>query len=195
MRVFRNKEVRREATWHLALTAILTGAGFLVSREAGLLTLAAGILLAVLHGVFLFRRYRAIARLSEELDGILIFLCSYSQGQYLVRAMQENRLPLALALIQPDETVGENFEEWELTVNQGIHGSQDNANCLMRAGLRTFGDLNERLGREGDIAQIRNLGTKSREEIIRVFRGECYARLNAAEQQDYWQRVLENDLS
>ena len=35
---------------------------------------------------------------------------------------------------------------------------------------------------------------KSREEIIRVFRGECYARLNAAEQQDYWQRVLENDL-
>ena len=68
-------------------------------------------------------------------------------------------------------------------------------NCLMRAGLRTFGDLNERLGREGDIAQIWNLGTKSREEIIRVFRGECYARLNAAEQQDYWQRVLENDLS
>jgi len=71
----------------------------------------------------------------EELDGILIFLCSYSQGQYLVRAMQENRLPLALALIQPDETVGEDFEEWELTVNQGIHGSQDNANCLMRAGI------------------------------------------------------------
>ena len=71
----------------------------------------------------------------EELDGILILLCSYSQGQYLVRAMQENRLPLALALIQPDETVGENFGEWELTVNQGIHGSQDNANCLMRAGI------------------------------------------------------------
>ncbi len=71
----------------------------------------------------------------EELDGIMILLCSYSQGQYLVRAMQENRLPLALALVQPDETVGEDFEEWELTVNQGIHGSQDNANCLLRAGI------------------------------------------------------------
>ena len=68
-------------------------------------------------------------------------------------------------------------------------------NCLMRAGLRTFGDLNERLGWEGDISRIRNLGAKSREEIIRVFRGECYARLNAAEKQDYWQRVLDNDLS
>ncbi len=71
----------------------------------------------------------------DELDGILILLCSYSQGQYLVRAMQRNRLPLALALVQPDETVGDDFEELELTVNQGIHGSQDNANALLRAGI------------------------------------------------------------
>jgi L-arabinose isomerase len=71
----------------------------------------------------------------EALDGILILLCSYSQGQYLVRAMQQNRLPLALALIQPNETVGDDFEELELTVNQGIHGSQDNANALLRAGI------------------------------------------------------------
>ena len=81
-----------------------------------------------------------IERLTAEynrdgLDGILILLCSYSQGQYLVHAMQDNRLPLALALIQPDETVGDDFEEWELTVNQGIHGAQDNANALMRAGI------------------------------------------------------------
>ncbi|MBO5557031.1 MAG: hypothetical protein J5927_07585, partial [Oscillospiraceae bacterium] len=67
-------------------------------------------------------------------------------------------------------------------------------NCLMRAGLRTFGDLNERLGQEGDITRIRNLGAKSREEIIRVFRAECYARLNGAEKLDYWQRVLTYDI-
>lgn len=79
---------------------------------------------------------RITARYNRDgLDGILILLCSYSQGQYLVRAMQENRLPLALALIQPDETVGDDFEELELTVNQGIHGSQDNANALLRAGI------------------------------------------------------------
>ena len=68
-------------------------------------------------------------------------------------------------------------------------------NCLMRAGLRTFGDLNEQLGREGDITQIRNLGAKSREEIIRVFRAECYARLIMAEKLDYWQRVLAYDMA
>lgn len=71
----------------------------------------------------------------DRLDGILVLLLTYSQGQYLVRAMQDNRLPLALALVQPDETVGDDFEELDLTVNQGIHGSQDNANCLVRAGI------------------------------------------------------------
>lgn len=73
---------------------------------------------------------------NDNLDGILIFLLTYSQGQYLIRAMQNNRLPLALALIQPDETVEDDFEELDLTVNQGIHGSQDNANCLLRAGIK-----------------------------------------------------------
>lgn len=71
----------------------------------------------------------------EKVDGILILMLTYSQGQYLVHAMQKSRLPLALALIQSDETVGDDFEELDLTVNQGIHGSQDNANCLMRAGI------------------------------------------------------------
>ena len=49
---------------------------------------------------------------AEGLDGILILMLSYSQGQYLVHAMQRNTLPLALALVQPDETVGDDFEEW-----------------------------------------------------------------------------------
>ena len=75
---------------------------------------------------------------NDGLDGILILLLSYSEGQHLVRAMQNNHLPLALALVQPDDTVGADFGEWELTVNQGIHGSQDNANCLMRAGIPCF---------------------------------------------------------
>ena len=110
----------------------------------------------------------------EELDGILIFLCSYSQGQYLIRAMQENRLPLALALIQPDETVGDDFEEWELTVNQGIHGSQDNANCLMRAGIpcvffagsRMNGELNRFVADFGAAARAARLLRRMRIGVI-----------------------------
>ena len=72
---------------------------------------------------------------AEGLDGILILLLSYSPGQYLVHAMQHNHLPLAMALIQPNRTALSTYGEWEYTVNQGIHGSQDNANCLRRAGI------------------------------------------------------------
>ena len=68
-------------------------------------------------------------------DGVMVLLLSYSQGQYLVRAAMENPLPLALALVQPEETAGNHFEEIDLTVNQGIHGAQDQANGLIRAGI------------------------------------------------------------
>ena len=71
----------------------------------------------------------------EGLDGILILLLTYSQGAYLVRALEENHLPLALALIQPEQTVRPDFIEWDYTVNQGIHGSQDQANVMTRMGV------------------------------------------------------------
>ncbi|MCL2841139.1 MAG: arabinose isomerase [Defluviitaleaceae bacterium] len=69
------------------------------------------------------------------LDGILIVLLAYSQGAWLVRAMEKNNLPLAVAVIQPDDVAEINFEELDLTVNQGIHGAQDNCNVLMRLGI------------------------------------------------------------
>ena len=71
----------------------------------------------------------------DGLDGILIVALAYSPGQYLVRAMQNNRLQLAMVLIQPADTVKAEFTTWDHTVNQGIHGAQDNANCLRRAGI------------------------------------------------------------
>jgi len=68
----------------------------------------------------------------KELDGILIVLLAYSQGAYLARALENNRLPIALAVVQPDQEVLDDWEELNLTVNQGIHGAQDNANVINR---------------------------------------------------------------
>ena len=70
-----------------------------------------------------------------DADGIMIMLLTYSQGMYVVHALKDNHLPLALTLVQPEQTVRTDFKEWDYTVNQGIHGSQDNANCMMRAGI------------------------------------------------------------
>lgn len=69
------------------------------------------------------------------IDGILIVLLAYSQGAWLLKAMQENRLPVAVAVLQTDDTVQNDFEEFDLTINQGIHGAQDNCNILMRLGI------------------------------------------------------------
>ena len=71
----------------------------------------------------------------RSLDGILIVLLTYSQGAWIVRALQENHLPLALAVIQPDQIVGEDWDELRLTVNQGVHGAQDNSNAIIRSGI------------------------------------------------------------
>jgi len=53
----------------------------------------------------------------KDLDGILIILLTYSQGSWIVRALQENRLPIALAAVQPDQVVSDDWGELELTVN------------------------------------------------------------------------------
>jgi L-arabinose isomerase len=73
---------------------------------------------------------------AQGLDGILIVLLAYSHGAWLLRALQDNRLPIALAIVQPDQEVGKEWYELDLTVNQGIHGAQDNANMIMRQGHR-----------------------------------------------------------
>lgn len=71
----------------------------------------------------------------SDCDGVLIVLLTYSQGSWLLRALQDNRLPLALAVIQPDSFVDRDFYELDLTVNQGIHGAQDNSNMIVRNGF------------------------------------------------------------
>lgn len=70
------------------------------------------------------------------LDGMVIVLLAYSQSMYLLRALENNRLPIALAVVQPDQVVGDDWFELDLTVNQGIHGAQDNANMIVRSGFK-----------------------------------------------------------
>lgn len=87
----------------------------------------------------------------DDLDGVLIVLLAYHQGSWLLRALQDNRLPIALAVVQPDQEVGTDWDELRLTVNQGIHGAQDNANMIARLGVKCqffVGNRNEAEYRE-----------------------------------------------
>jgi L-arabinose isomerase len=72
----------------------------------------------------------------EGFDGIILVNLVYGPGVNLVRALQNNRLPLLLANIQPVPEVTADWNMNDLTYNQGIHGMQDTANTV----LRTVGD-------------------------------------------------------
>ena len=58
---------------------------------------------------------------------------------------------------QPDPKLSMSIEEMDLSVRSN--------NCLRRAGINTVGDLINKS--EDDLKKVRNLGTKSLEEIIK----------------------------
>lgn len=68
----------------------------------------------------------------QGFDGIMIVNLVYGPGNNLVRALQNNRLPLLLANIQPEKSVSLSWDMNDLTYNQGIHGLQDSANTILR---------------------------------------------------------------
>jgi L-arabinose isomerase len=72
---------------------------------------------------------------NAELDGVMIVMLTYGPAMRLARTLARTSLPLCLANIQP---VGEVTADWDmadLTYNQGIHGAQDTANAMVRAGV------------------------------------------------------------
>ncbi len=79
----------------------------------------------------------AIARelVAGRVDGIMITMLTYGPAMRTVRALLEAPVPLLLANIQPERAVTQEWGMDSLTYNQGIHGAQDQANALVRAGI------------------------------------------------------------
>jgi L-arabinose isomerase len=73
----------------------------------------------------------------KQYDGILVVMLLYSPGFRLVRALQDNKLPVLLANVQPLRSVTKDWNWSKLTTNQGIHGAQDTANMLLQGGTNT----------------------------------------------------------
>src|SRR4051812_19549649 len=71
---------------------------------------------------------------SEELDGLLVVMLTYGPAMRVARVLRDTRLPICLANIQPVPNVTAEWDMADLTYNQGIHGAQDTANAMVRAG-------------------------------------------------------------
>ena len=64
-------------------------------------------------------------------------------------------------------------------------------NCLMRAGIRSFGALEQKIRSETGLTGLRNLGATSEREILHTFFNACYERLSPAERLALWDRAAE----
>ena len=71
---------------------------------------------------------------SADLDGVLVIMLTYGPAMRVARLFNENRLPVCLANIQPEPAVTAEWDMADMTYNQGIHGAQDTANAMVRAG-------------------------------------------------------------
>jgi L-arabinose isomerase len=72
---------------------------------------------------------------ASRVDGIVIVMLTYGPAMRTVRALEEIPVPLLLANIQPERAVTADWDMADLTYNQGIHGAQDQANAIVRAGI------------------------------------------------------------
>jgi L-arabinose isomerase len=77
---------------------------------------------------------RAVRELGPDLDGLLVINLTYGPGMRVTRLLGETQLPICLANIQPVPGVTGDWDMADLTYNQGIHGAQDTANAMVRAG-------------------------------------------------------------
>ena len=73
----------------------------------------------------------------SDLDGLLVVMLTYGPAMRVARLLAETKLPICLANIQPVAAVTAEWDMGDLTYNQGIHGAQDTANAMVRAG-RSF---------------------------------------------------------
>jgi L-arabinose isomerase len=73
---------------------------------------------------------------NTDLDGVLVVMLTYGPAMRVARLLAESRLPICLANIQPEPAVTPAWDMADMTYNQGVHGAQDTANAMVRAGRR-----------------------------------------------------------
>src|SRR5260370_5516916 len=73
---------------------------------------------------------------NANLDGVLVVMLTYGPAMRVARLLSESRLPVCLANIQPEPNVTPAWDMADMTYNQGVHGAQDTANAMVRAGKR-----------------------------------------------------------
>ncbi len=73
---------------------------------------------------------------NTDVDGVMVVMLTYGPAMRVARLLSESKLPVLLANIQPEPNVTPAWDMADMTYNQGVHGAQDTANAMVRAGKR-----------------------------------------------------------
>ena len=97
MKFLRNPEVRRILLLEMLLSALMIFIGFRSGSEAGYLLMLLSGLLILMNLFFTFRRYRNIARLTEEMDDVLHKeqfspISAYEEGELSILRTQIHKM-------------------------------------------------------------------------------------------------------
>ncbi len=72
----------------------------------------------------------------NQADAVVVLLLSYSPSQVSLPGLQRTRLPVVIWNTQELFVVDQGYSPADLRNNHGVHGTQDLANVLLRAGVR-----------------------------------------------------------
>ncbi len=78
----------------------------------------------------------------DNLDGVMVVMLTYGPAMRVARLLADTPLPILMANIQPEPSVTPAWDMADMTYNQGVHGAQDTANAMVRAG-RAFAVLTD----------------------------------------------------
>lgn len=107
-----NKEFRRGFWWIVALSAVLSVIGFIVSFSSGILVLSACAIVTIIYMCVEHYRYRQLKRLSSAVDALLLCgeplsIGEYEEGELSILANQIQKMTLRLmeatAVIKEDK--------------------------------------------------------------------------------------------
>jgi L-arabinose isomerase len=90
---------------------------------------------------------------NADLDGVMVVMLTYGPAMRVARLLAQARLPILMANIQPEPSVTPAWDMADMTYNQGVHGAQDTANAMVRAGRR-FSVLTDDWRSEGFRADV-----------------------------------------